>query len=213
MSNVQDELQKALLDVRKAFRLLWLYQRRVLDIIHLITDKFNHEFYCWAPMGGKPPGRMTTDPTDNWAWSMLPFYQLCLLYPPSDAILGQPKKGEWLLEIGIQSDDGFPIGEEETEPDPTQFPSVETCSSILSLRGGTAKSRLMTSSNCGIKRLSIPIRTVGSFAPGCCHDEMLLIVFLFHGEWMSEMMQHTRACAWRAANACVIVCVVSGCDF
>jgi hypothetical protein len=140
MNKDQEGLKHALLDVRKAFRLLWLYQRRVTDIVHLITDQFDHhEFYCWDTMSDRPPGRMTTDPTDNWIWAMLPFYQLCLLYLPSDAVVGQPKKGEWLLEISIQSDDGFPAGEDEAEPDPTQFATPETCNSFLYLRAWYCK--------------------------------------------------------------------------
>jgi hypothetical protein len=142
MSNKEEELGKALTDVRKAFRLLWVYQRRLLDIIHVITDQFDHKFYCWDAMGGRPPGRMTTDPTDEWAWSMLPFYQLCLLYLPPNVTVGQIKKGEWLLEISIQSDDGYPVGEEENEPDPTLFPNAEASGSFLYLRAWYCKQPL-----------------------------------------------------------------------
>ena len=45
-----------------------------------------------------------------------------------------------------------------------------------------SESKHVTSSNCGIERLSIQIRTVGSFARGCCRGVMSLIVFPCPGE-------------------------------
>ena len=52
------DLRQALIDVRKAYRLIWLYQRRVVDITRIITDSFGYKFYIWDTqgLGGRMPG-------------------------------------------------------------------------------------------------------------------------------------------------------------
>jgi len=73
MGNSND-IKSALIDVRKAYRLLYEYQKRVLDLIDYIGRKYGFSYdggwakFCNnAPRNGK--GLLT-----NWAWDWLPFY-------------------------------------------------------------------------------------------------------------------------------------------
>jgi hypothetical protein len=64
---------------------------------------------------------------------MLPFYRLCLLHLPPGADPNKPMKGEWMLEIDVQADDGFEE-DGDAEPVPTEFRSPENCNTNLYLR-------------------------------------------------------------------------------
>jgi len=44
----KDEIQAALVDVRRAYRLLYLYQRRVIDLAKQTADSFDKRFYLWT---------------------------------------------------------------------------------------------------------------------------------------------------------------------
>jgi len=70
----QPEFENALVDVRKAYRLLYLYQRRVLDLVQYIGDTLTFRYqggWSWfsnsTPRGGK--GAL-----GNWAWDWLNMY-------------------------------------------------------------------------------------------------------------------------------------------
>lgn len=67
MASYIDEMEAALCDVRKAYRLIHLYQRRVLDLCREITGGFESElnFYHWAPSQFEMPPRRRTDPVSE----------------------------------------------------------------------------------------------------------------------------------------------------
>ncbi|MBB3020417.1 hypothetical protein FHR70_003498 [Microvirga lupini] len=123
--NEMVELSTALTDVRRAYRLLWSYQRRALDIIRLIADGFDgHEFYLWEPVNNDRPVGRLKDPTTRWAWDMLPMGKMTYLCLPQGAERNHPKAGEWMLEITLDSDTGFSDPETGEEPDPQDFTDV-----------------------------------------------------------------------------------------
>jgi len=80
------EIEGALIDVRKAHRLIYQYQRRVLDIVLYIREKYKMpEFagvrrFC-APIGSRSGMKNEYDekllrlPKDMWAWDYLYSYQ------------------------------------------------------------------------------------------------------------------------------------------
>jgi hypothetical protein len=130
------DLNHALVDVRKAYRLIWLYQRRVIDIVRLITDALGYEFYAWDTTDiGRMSGSRTTDPFggDRWIWSTLPLYRMSLLYLPPNLPANIQRSGEWMLEIFIESDTGAKAREDESEPPPTEFAPVEKSETVLKL--------------------------------------------------------------------------------
>lgn len=128
------ELTDALADVRKAYRLIWSYQRRMMDLIQVIADDFQElQFYAWSPLHTRRPTQLTSNPLKGkWAWDMLPFYKVSFLYKPEAASPNDLAEGDWLLEIHLDSDTaGFEA--HRGEPDAANFPDADTSRSTLSL--------------------------------------------------------------------------------
>ena len=80
MATTTKNLSKALLDVRRAHRILYAYQRRMLDLAHFIQSKLDmHEFYgikhFSKPIYGRSIGHTPLNiwPT-MWAWDYLYSY-------------------------------------------------------------------------------------------------------------------------------------------
>jgi hypothetical protein len=129
-----DNLEPTLNDVRKAYRLIWLYQSRVMDIIRIIRDDFDYKFYGWISYPTKL-GSSGVDPLDRPVWSMLPFYNIVLLHLPPGVDPNHPKRGEWMLELYIEADDSFfQRLRGESDPIPTELPPTEQSGTYLSMR-------------------------------------------------------------------------------
>lgn len=98
------DLDGALAEVRKAYRLVAAYQRRVLDVVDLMASSLGDlKFYQWYAELGRP-GNGGTPPRGEW--SMLPMADMSLLYLPQGANPNTPKAGDWMLECRIRSDTG-----------------------------------------------------------------------------------------------------------
>jgi len=131
-------IDSALEDVRKAYRLLWLYQRRVFDICQEIGRQFEASFYYTNYYGGRP----TFDPLKDWVWRMLPMSQINFLYckhadasmyPSNGDWTNFPRKGDCLIDLFVVSDTGLTDYSGKGEPDPTKFLPVKECKSQLGL--------------------------------------------------------------------------------
>jgi hypothetical protein len=130
----EQELGAALSDVRKAYRLLWCYQKRIFDIIRLIVDEFDDmSFYYWQTLHSGRPCNSGTDPLKRWTWDMLPMMKASYLYLPSDVDRNSTKPGQWMLEILVESDSGFDCPEDGTEPDPANFKEAAESTSSISI--------------------------------------------------------------------------------
>src|SRR6266851_1847466 len=120
---MSEELKNTLIEVRKAYRLIYLYQYYVFDIVRKIVEEFgNPKFYCWDTQHYEKPPPLTSSPLDRWTWDMLPTYDLSLLFLSVGADTNRQRQGDWLLEIRVVADDGFEL-QGSTEPDPTKFRS------------------------------------------------------------------------------------------
>ena len=128
------EIDGALLDVRKAYRLLSLYQRRVLDLCGEITGVFETtlNFYQWSPSHYDSTPRRGTLPLNRWAWDFLPLYDFCVLYLPEGVHWNTHNPGDWLLAIRISADSGYQAAG-AIEPDPRDFRDPTSCESSVSL--------------------------------------------------------------------------------
>jgi len=85
------EIDNALQDVRKAYRLLYLYQRRTMNIVQRITKEFDCQYYGWVPYKFyRPPKFGTKDIFNRWAWDMLPMYDVSFLFLKTGADLTCP---------------------------------------------------------------------------------------------------------------------------
>jgi len=131
---VVDGLDAALLDVRKAYRLIYLYQRRVLDLCEEIKKALsgNLDFYYWIPSSGVSLKRFDHSPCMQDAWAFLPLYDFCALYLPHGGHYEELKAGDWMLIVRISADSGKPDSPER-DVDPRTFKDVPNCESTVRL--------------------------------------------------------------------------------
>jgi len=127
------DLSSSLADVRRAYRLIWGYQRRIMDLVQIFEDEFpSHEFYAWSPLSFARPTQLTTSPIHKWAWDGLPFYKASFLYALAGSDPNHHRVGEWLFEVTLDADnvDFAPL---RGEPDASKFPDAETTASTVKL--------------------------------------------------------------------------------
>lgn len=98
-----NDIKSALCDVRKAYRLLFLYHRRVADLITEIAGLMRCDFYFQAfrPQRHGVYGQ-------NWDQA-LPMIRNCFLFLPTGQDAEDVKTGDWMLAVLVQSDTGFPL--------------------------------------------------------------------------------------------------------
>lgn len=68
-------LAAAFVDVRRAFRLLWAYHRRQLDMLSELDQSFRRlglHYESWKPTECSRPSRGAPFAPGKWAWDMLP---------------------------------------------------------------------------------------------------------------------------------------------
>lgn len=70
----KEEFENALIDVRKAYRLLFLYQMRILDLVGYIGDSLNFRYeggWSWFSANSPKEGKGLLE---CWAWDWLNMY-------------------------------------------------------------------------------------------------------------------------------------------
>ncbi len=129
MSIQQQELAAALTDVRRAFRLVYAYQRRLFDLyaeVDAVLLEKGLAFDQWGAVFNAPPPRKGTPFFRNrWAWDMLPGYAVGSFWADE-----KPRKGlrrRFLLQALADTGRTF----SGAEPDPVQFEAVEESRSAL----------------------------------------------------------------------------------
>lgn len=68
------QLEEALFDVRKAYRLLYFYQRRVLDLVKFTGDTLEFEYKGGNPIFSAVTPRYGKGNLNLWAWDWLNMY-------------------------------------------------------------------------------------------------------------------------------------------
>ncbi|UYZ58062.1 hypothetical protein [Hymenobacter latericus] len=108
----QEDLAAVALDVRKAYRLLYLFQSRVMDTVKFIAEQLGRNYHggwCWFSNVTPRDGRGSLD---NWAWDWLNMYHY-------EFFLGEELVGEHRIRLAVvlQSDTGFydQAGAEQTD--------------------------------------------------------------------------------------------------
>ncbi|MEW9305460.1 hypothetical protein [Labrys neptuniae] len=130
----KNSLADALTDVRKAYRLLWAYQKRVFDVVRLIVSEFDDMgFYYWQTMHADRPCNSGTNPLARWTWDMLPMLEASYLFLPSGVDRNSTMPGTWMLEVHVESDSGFEDPHDGTEPNPEQFKDAALSKSKVSI--------------------------------------------------------------------------------
>ncbi|HSN99434.1 MAG TPA: hypothetical protein VLS89_14160 [Candidatus Nanopelagicales bacterium] len=139
MSTTRDDLARSLADVRRAYRLVQLYHRRLCDLLQTVDDTLTRgglEFDRWDPQNvarlpkaGKPFFR-----PEHWAWDLTPAYQVRCSW--EQATKGQSRR----VDLDLIADTGFaPTG--EGEPDPGAFVDAERSATELHVGLWTARAK------------------------------------------------------------------------
>ena len=134
METTTENLSNALLDVRRAHRILYAYQRRMLDLVHFIQSKLDmHEFrgikHFSKPIYGRSIGHTPLNiwPT-MWAWDYLYSYLF-------EYYLGEKEAGDKLhnykLSLIQYSDTGYFDQDGQKRGRISEFGSEEESSSKL----------------------------------------------------------------------------------
>jgi len=74
MTNNKKQVEDALIEVRKAYRLLYTYQRRVMDIMQFIGDQVSRSYHGGFSKFSNTAPREGRGSLDNWAWDWLNMY-------------------------------------------------------------------------------------------------------------------------------------------
>ena len=95
------EFEDVLLDVRKAYRLLYLYQRRVMDLVGFIGNYFGFIFENGGPQFSAPPSPKAN--LDYWAWDYLGMYNYHFNFQAKEF----KGVGNVAMQVFLMSDTGF----------------------------------------------------------------------------------------------------------
>ena len=121
MSASSSDLTQALTETRKALRILYAYQRRVLDLCSEIADVLQLDFFSsWSYPNGTPSYKK--NPTEFDAWSFLPLADMSLFFSRSGDD-SYSSKGDWMIELRVVSDTGY---KDAWEPSGSKVSSLDT---------------------------------------------------------------------------------------
>lgn len=129
MNDKNDELKAALVDVRRAYRLLHAYHRRLQDLFQRVDDFLAPKgisFDSWNSVNVSRLPAKSQPFFRNWAWDLTPAYQVTCKW---QGLCGQRT---YHIEVEAFADTGYDASGER-EPDPIRFVSPEKCSSELRL--------------------------------------------------------------------------------
>lgn len=122
MNDKNDELAAALVDVRRAYRLLHAYHQRLQDLLHtthdfLLGDGF--EFEHWSPINvARLPQSTKPFFGSHWGWDLTPGYQVQCIWRRSK------NKSSHRIHVHAIADTGYNASA-EGEPNPATFESAE----------------------------------------------------------------------------------------
>lgn len=68
------DFEEVLTDVRSAYRLVYLYQRKVLDVVRIIGNKLQFSYHRGYPKFSDPSITRGKEGLDDWAWDWLNLY-------------------------------------------------------------------------------------------------------------------------------------------
>lgn len=132
---MSQDLENALCDVRKAYRLLWAFQKRVLEYTNIIRERLVFDHY-YTDYGFSRPSQT---PHKKWSWDLLPFSNVGFVslkhkdmkYYNDNDFSNYPLAGDMMLYIYSVPDSALDEDDCETEPNPTNFASPVECQSLF----------------------------------------------------------------------------------
>jgi hypothetical protein len=98
-----NNFDEMLVNIRSSFRLLYVFNRRILDLMKYISNKLSFPYIGgWAKYSHTSPG-YGKGSLDNWAWDWLNLYFYEFHFMKNDirfSILLQCDTGSWDTEVG-----------------------------------------------------------------------------------------------------------------
>jgi hypothetical protein len=120
------EIKTVLLDVRKAFRLLYIYQRRVMDIMQFIGHQTLRKYEGgWSKFSNSSP-KDGKGKLDLWAWDWLNMY--CYEFYFGKKVINE---NSIQLSVWLVSDTGFYDADDKDKTNVDSFSSVEDSATKL----------------------------------------------------------------------------------
>jgi len=126
---MSSDFAKALVDVRKAYRLLFMYQKNILSTIEKFSGEFDAEPCWWTPVHNYPPVQRSSNVFERSAWDLLPLYSTGFLFKKSGTHMENHEPGDWLLSLELMTDSEYEW--DRAEPNPVNFEDAESSSSYL----------------------------------------------------------------------------------
>lgn len=124
----KQEFEKVLIDVRKSYRLLYLYQQRVLDLANFIGNKLSFSFEGgYSKFSSSIPNGNKVK-LNRYSWDWLPMY----LYEFHFG-LKEVHSNEIHFSLILQSDTGFHDSNLRDRLDLENFSEADNCKSRLIL--------------------------------------------------------------------------------
>jgi len=103
MENINKEkLNDVFFNVRKAYRLLYEYQSKILNLAKFIGDYYSYSYYGGWPLYSGACPKAGKGALDNWAWDWLNMYAYAFHFGSK-----QIQDENVFFEIRIYSDTGF----------------------------------------------------------------------------------------------------------
>lgn len=123
----ENQLTDVLKDVRKAYRLLYLFQKRILDTVSFIGTKYGFDKIerGYSKFSKRAPAIMAVD-DKKWAWDWLNMYLYEFHFGAKDN-----DENKIYFSIILQSDTGFWDGKSNDKLDLETYADVEESSSRL----------------------------------------------------------------------------------
>ncbi|MDH1528002.1 hypothetical protein [Pseudomonas mosselii] len=109
-------IDSALLDVRKAYRLLADYQQRILELLGFIREELGADYYYQVPRNRVPRSLEGLEVSNSAGQRFLPFNDISVLWLRN---AGQEdpvhchEKGDLLFDVWVRSDTGNGADDEE----------------------------------------------------------------------------------------------------
>jgi len=119
----KNEFEKTLSDVRKAYRLIYLYQRRVLDLVSFIGNKLSLNLHSGWSKFSKAASTNTRVNLSKWSWDWLTLY----FYEFHFGVV----KDDLRFSIFLQSDSGFFESDSDVKTDISKFIDADDSSTRL----------------------------------------------------------------------------------
>ena len=123
----KEEFKQTLVEVRRAYRLLYLYQRRTLDLIDFIGNEMSFTFNGGHSKFSNASGTKSNVKLNKWAWDWLQLY----CYDFNFGRIININDTNIYLHIVLQSDSGFFESGAQDKLDISKFKDAEESSTKI----------------------------------------------------------------------------------